>query len=95
MVLQLVILDLNEKRIPLGGVLAHLTVRSSPHRHKQKFSGAHVCRVIIKHLPQPLLSHILNFGTIGQLFKITTFPSKNRRVRGVGGVPELCFGLES
>jgi hypothetical protein len=30
-----------------------LTVRSSPHQHERKFSGAHVCRVTFKHLPHP------------------------------------------
>jgi hypothetical protein len=39
-------------------VCARLTVRSSPHRNEWKFSGASVCRVNLKHLPQPLRSHI-------------------------------------
>ena len=29
-----------------------------PHQHERKFSGAHVCRVTFKRLPQPLRSHI-------------------------------------
>jgi hypothetical protein len=76
-------------------VCARLTVRSSPHQHGRKFSGARVCRVTFKHLPQPLRSHIRSIGTIGQLFKKNYFPPKNRIVRGVGGVPEIFFGLES
>ena len=48
-------------------------VRLSPHRHEQKFSGAHVRRVTFKHLPQPLRSYIRSFGTLGQLFKIPPF----------------------
>ena len=39
-------------------VCARWTVRSYPHQHERKFSGAHVCRVTFKHLPQPLRSHI-------------------------------------
>jgi hypothetical protein len=54
-------------------VCARLTVRSSPHQLERKFSGAHVCRVTFKHLPQPLQSHILSFGTFGQFFKIPPF----------------------
>ena len=34
-------------------ICACLTVRSSPHQREQKFSGAHVCRVTFKHLPNP------------------------------------------
>ena len=37
---------------------ARWTVGSSPHQHERKFSGARVCRVTFKHLPQPLRSHI-------------------------------------
>ena len=57
-------------------VSAGLTVRSAPHRHKRKFSGAHVT---FKHLPQPLRSH---FGTLGQLFLKRT---KNAPQRTRGG----------
>jgi hypothetical protein len=44
-------------------------VRSSPHQHKHKFSGALVCKVTFKHLLKPLRRHIQSFGTLGQLFK--------------------------
>ena len=44
---------------------AHLTVRSSPHQHERIFSGARVCRVTFKHLPQHIQSHIWSFGTLG------------------------------
>jgi hypothetical protein len=37
---------------------------------------AHMSAVTIKHLPQPLSSHIRSFGTLGQLFKIPPFPPK-------------------
>jgi hypothetical protein len=49
----------------------------------------------LKHLPQPLQSHILSFGTLGQLFEMPLFPHKNRIVWGVGGVPKFFFWLES
>jgi hypothetical protein len=61
-------------------ICARLTVRSYPHQHEQKFSGAHVCRVTLKPLD--------NFS------KYPPFPP-NIIVRGVGGVPELFFLLES
>ena len=71
-------------------VCARLTVRSSPHRHERKFSGAHVCRVTFKHLPQPLRSHIRSFGTIGQLFKIPPFSAqKSHSAGGMGGPPNF------
>jgi hypothetical protein len=57
-------------------VCARLNVCSSPHRHKRKFFGTRVCRVTFKHLPQPLRSHILSFGTIGQIFKIPPFSAQ-------------------
>ena len=61
----------NEKPIPFGKfikvskdggprsrVCARETLRSAPHRRERKFSGARVCRVTFKHLPQPLRSYI-------------------------------------
>jgi hypothetical protein len=47
-----------------------LTCPIAPHRHERKFSGAHVCRVTFKHLPQPLLSHIWSFRFLGQLLGV-------------------------
>jgi hypothetical protein len=70
-------------------VCARLTVRSSPHRHERKFSGAHVCRVTFKHLHQPLRSHIWSFGTLGQLFKIPPFSARKSHSTGVRGVPDF------
>jgi hypothetical protein len=62
--------------------------------HELKFSGIRVCRVTFKHLPQPLRSHILSFGTLVQLFKIHPFPPKNRIVpRIFWGVGILTFLL--
>ena len=43
---------------PHSRVCAHETLCSAPHRRERKFSGARVCRVTFKHLPQPLRSHI-------------------------------------
>ena len=54
-------------------------------------SGAHVCRITFKHLPQPLRSHIQSFITLGQLFKIPPCPPKYVIVRGVGGSPNVFF----
>jgi hypothetical protein len=66
---------------------ARLTVRSSPHRQERKFSGVCVCRVTFKHLPQPLRSHLLSFGTLGQLFKIPPFSSqKSHRIIVLVGI---------
>jgi hypothetical protein len=72
-------------------VCARLTVRSSPHRHKRKFSDARVCRVTFKHLPQPLQSHILSCGTIGQLFKIPPFSAQKPHSAGGRGGPPIFF----
>jgi hypothetical protein len=65
-------------------VCARLTVRSSPHRHKQKFSGARVCRVTFKHLPRPLRSHILSFGS-------PPFPAPKSHSAGGRGGPRIFF----
>jgi hypothetical protein len=76
-------------------VYARLAVRSSPHRHDRKFSGARVCRVTFKHLPQPLRSH--SFGTLGQILKFSKKKLKNLKTppRGPGGVSEFFWGLIS
>jgi hypothetical protein len=73
-------------------VCARLTVRSSPHRHEQKFFTAHVCRITCKHLPQPLWSHILSFGPLGQIFKIPPFSAQKSHSAGGRGVPEFFEG---
>jgi hypothetical protein len=79
------------------GVLAHclrtLDLSLVPHRHERKFSDARVCRVIFKHLPQPLQSHSLSFGTLGQLFKIPPFSAqKSHSAGGRGGSPNYFLG---
>ena len=56
---------------PRSRVCARKTLRSAPHRRERKFSGARVCRVTFKHLPQPLKSHIRSFGTLGQILKFS------------------------
>ena len=38
---------------PRSRVCARENLRSAPHRRERKFSGARVCRVTFKHLPQP------------------------------------------
>ena len=53
---------------PRSRVCARETLRSDPHRHERKFSGTRVCRVALKHLPQPLRSHIQSFRTLRQVF---------------------------
>ena len=72
-------------------VCARMTVRSSPHRHKRKFSSARVCRVTFKHLPQPLRSHIRSFGTLRQLFKKPTFSAQKSHSAGGRGGPPIIF----
>ena len=64
-------------------VCARWTVRFSPHQHERKFSGARVCRVTFKHLPQPLISHIFQFFNL--------FTPQYVIVRGVGGVSQYFF----
>ena len=46
-----------------------------------------VCRVILKHLPQLLRSHIRSFGSLGQLLKIPPCLHKNVIVRGGEACP--------
>ena len=43
---------------PRSRVRARGTLRSAPHQHERKFSTTCDCRIIFKHLPQPLRSHI-------------------------------------
>ena len=70
-------------------------VRSSPHRHKRKFTGARLCRVTYKHLHQPLRCHIRSFGTLGQIFKIPPLSAQICHSAGSrGGVPNHFFWLE-
>ena len=52
---------------PCTRICACKTLRSAPHRHKRKFSGTHFCKVTLKHLPQPLRTHIQSFRTLRQL----------------------------
>jgi hypothetical protein len=49
----------------------------------------------LKHLPQPLRSHIISFGTLSQLFKIPPFSAQKLHSAGRRGVPEYFFWLES
>jgi hypothetical protein len=75
------------------GVLAHrlrmLDRSLDPHRYEWKFFAARVCRVTFKHLPQPLQSHILSFGTLGQLFRIPPFSAKKLHSEGGRGGPRI------
>ena len=72
-------------------ICACLTVRLSPHQNERKFPGARVCRVTCKHLPQPLRSHILSFGTLGQIFKIPPFSAQKSHSAGGRGGPRIFF----
>jgi hypothetical protein len=72
-------------------VCARLTVHSSPHRNERTFSGARVCRITFKHLPQPLRSHIFSFGTIGKDFKIPPFSAQKTHSAGGRGGPCIFF----
>ena len=74
----------------MGVLLPGLCTKDSPlgpARHERKFFGACVWKVTLKHLPQPLRSHIRSFGTLGQLFKISPFTAQNLHSSGD------CFGL--
>jgi hypothetical protein len=51
----------------------------------RKFAGVRVCRVTFKQLPQPLKSHILSFGNLGQLFKLPLFSAPKSHSAGWGG----------
>jgi hypothetical protein len=62
---------------PRSRVCARETLRSAPYQREWKFSGARVCRVTFKHIPQPLRSHSQGFGTLRQLLKITPFVRLN------------------
>ena len=55
------------------------TLRSAPHRHEMKFFGTRVCKVIFKHLPQPLRRHMQSFRTLRQLLAITKIAHITRR----------------
>ena len=93
------LLPITNTKFPLVpmGVLAHrlrtLDRSLVPHRHKRKFSGARVCRVTFKHFPQPLRSHILSFGTLGQLLKIPPFSAQKSHSAGGGGGPQIFWGV--
>ena len=59
--------------INIRSILIPETLHSAPHRHQQKVSAAHVCRVTFKYLPQPLRSNIRSFGSLGQFLEIPPF----------------------
>ena len=66
------------------------TLRSDPHRHQRKFSGARFCRIASKHLPQTLQSHIQDSShKSGPLFAI--FRPKSAFLGGQGGSPKFFF----
>ena len=48
-------------------VSARATLHSAPHQNQPESFSAHVCKVTVKHLPQPLRSHTQGFGTLRQL----------------------------
>jgi hypothetical protein len=55
------------------------------------FSGAHVCRVAFKRLPQPLRSHIRSFGILGQLLKFSTKKSGKKTKNAPRGLISSSF----
>ena len=55
-----------------------------------------VCKVTIKHLPQPLRSHIQSFRTIKQLFKVTPISAQAYNIaviRGQEGTPQFLYAI--
>ena len=76
-------------------VCARLTICLSLHRHERKYSGAHVCRVTFKHLPQAHRNHIRSFGALGQLFKIPPLSAQKCHSAGGRGVPEFFVCVRS
>jgi hypothetical protein len=59
--------------VPRSLVCTRLTLHSAPHQHQRKYFGAHDCKVVFKHLHQPLRSHTPIFKTLGQLLEIPPF----------------------
>ena len=90
-----VLARLDKGVLPISGYqlqlsFAHQTLLSAPYQLGQKFSGAHVCTVPFKHLPQPLKSHNRSFGTLEQLLKIPPFVHPNIAQCGRKG-GRICF----
>ena len=52
---------------------------------QQNFLGAHVCKVTIKNLPQPIISHTQSFETLGHFYKSHLCPAKYSIVWGIPG----------
>ena len=78
---------------PRSQVCARETLRSAPHRDERKFFGAHVCRIALNYLPQPIRRHIQNIIAHG---KFSTPCSANYALfRWVGWAPEIIFLVES
>ena len=72
------------------GVLAPGSANARPSAQPfPTFSGERVCRVTFKHLPQPLISHIQSFGTLGEVLKMTPFSAHS--VGGKGGPRIVLF----
>ena len=77
-------------------VYARLTVCSSPHQHKRKFSGTHVVQSHLQTSPPTPQKSYPKFRNPRTTFENTPlFTPKYSIVRGVGGVPKLFFWLES
>ena len=77
---------------PRSRVRARGTLLSAPHRRERKFSGAPVCRIAFKHLPQPLRSHTevseLYDKSFQDIFEISRFSAQNRVNGGLGSPPK-------
>ena len=80
------------------GVLAHrlrmLDHSLVPPSTQAEIFRRNVCRVTFKHLPKPLQSNILSFGTLGQFFKIAPFSAQKTHSEGEGGVSQSIFFVE-
>jgi hypothetical protein len=71
-------------------VRARLTCPLVPQSAQRKFSGARVCRVSFKHIPQPLISP--KFGNLRTTFQITPLSAQ---ICHSTGVPKFLLWLES
>ena len=74
---------------PRSQVCTRQTLWSAPHRHEQSISSAPICRLTFKHLPMQ------NVGTLKHFLNLTPYPPNYVILRGVRGIPEFFFWLDS
>jgi hypothetical protein len=75
---------------PRSRVCARETLCSTPHRRERKFSGAPICRVTFKHLPQLLRTRIQRVRTLRQLL---IFLNLKNTPSGPGGITQILSGV--